>query len=57
MTIYIDLQGCLEMETKSTVKVAIPQQPYTKEFKDQLVKIYNSGGVGKPRRNVPEVIR
>lgn len=53
MTIYIDLQGCLEMEKKEVsqsvveskldAQAGIGQQPYTKEFKDQLVEIYNSG--------------
>jgi transposase len=53
MTIYIDLQGCLEMENKeisqsvveakSEAKAGTDQQPYTKEFKDKLVEIYNSG--------------
>lgn len=53
MTIYIDLQGCLEMEVKqvsqsgveakSETKAVTGQQPYTKEFKEQLVEIYNSG--------------
>ena len=53
MTIYIDLQGCLEMEVKQISqsgveakpesKVATGQQPYTKEFKEQLIEIYNSG--------------
>lgn len=53
MTIYINLQGCLEMEkkevsqsgieAKSEIKSATGQQPYTKEFKEQLVEIYNSG--------------
>mgnify|MGYP006324036913 CR=1 FL=1 len=51
MTIYINLQGCLEMEKKEVsqsgieakpeIKAATCQQPYTKEFKDQLVEIYN----------------
>jgi transposase len=36
------------MEMKQTqsgaeVKTAASQQPYTKEFKDQLIEIYNSG--------------
>ena len=53
MTIYIDLQGCLEMEkkevsqsvveAKSEAKAGIGQHPYTKDFKDQLVELYNSG--------------
>lgn len=30
------------VEAKSETKAA-PQPPYTKEFKDQLVEIYNSG--------------
>lgn len=32
-----------EVETKPEIKAATGQQPYTKEFKDQLVEIYNSG--------------
>ncbi len=30
-------------EAKSEAKAGTDQQPYTKEFKDQLVEIYNSG--------------
>jgi transposase len=53
MTIYIDLQGSLEMEKKEVLpsvveaklnpKSATAGQTYSKEFKDQLVEIYNSG--------------
>ena len=31
------------VEAKPEIKAAAGQQPYTKEFKDQLVEIYNSG--------------
>lgn len=31
------------VKVKSGVKTAIPQPPYSKEFKDQLIEIYNSG--------------
>ena len=31
------------VEAKPEIKAATGQQPYTKEFKDQLVEIYNSG--------------
>ena len=53
MTSYINLQGCLKVETKqlkqavvepkSNPKTPIAQPPYTKEFKDQLIEVYNSG--------------
>lgn len=53
MTIYIGLQGSLEMEmkqvsqpgieAKSDLKALNTQPEYTKEFKEQLIEIYNSG--------------
>jgi transposase len=53
MTKYITLQGCRKVETKQLIsagneakldtKSGTSQTGYTKEFKDQLVEIYNSG--------------
>ena len=31
------------VEAKPEIKTSIDQQSYTKEFKDQLIEIYNSG--------------
>jgi transposase len=31
------------VEQKSNFKASIAQPPYTKEFKDQLIEVYNSG--------------
>jgi transposase len=53
MTSYINLQGCLKVEMKQLMPIGVEQKSnsktpitksgYTKEFKDQLIEVYNSG--------------